>query len=44
VRSIFVPADEICFPLLAAASAADVSKGIEAAGIAAQRVVDVDDA
>jgi len=44
VRSIFVRNDEICFHLIDAPSAADVGDVIRAAGIAAQRIVEVDEA
>jgi hypothetical protein len=44
VRSIFVPADEICFHLLDGPAAGDVGDVIRAAGIQAQRIVEVDEA
>ena len=43
VRSIFVPTDEICFHLLDAPDAGDVGAVMRAAGIAAQRIVEVDE-
>jgi FlaG/FlaF family flagellin (archaellin) len=44
VRSIFMRGDEICFHLVDAPSAAEVSAVIRAAGIAAQRIIEVDEA
>ena len=41
VRSIFIRTDEICFHLLNAPSAAAVGDVIQAAGIADQRIVEV---
>ena len=43
VRSIFVRTDEICFHLLDAPEAGDVGDVMRAAGIAAQRIVEVDE-
>ena len=44
VRSIFVPTDEICFHLLDAPEAGDVDDVMRAAGIAAQRILEVSEA
>lgn len=44
VRSIFVRNDEICFHLIDAPSASDVGDVVRAAGIAAERIVEVDQA
>lgn len=43
VRSIFMRSDEICFHLVDAPSAADVGDLIRAAGITAERIVELDE-